>query len=82
MRGKASTIGESLDEIEQSILPSLSHMLDGLLDSAALARPGADADLYATELRYVAFQLDRLGQLVAAVVPMAQPAETPRRMSA
>ena len=81
MQGNAQGMAESLDAIEGAILPSLSNMLDGLLDSAALARPGADADFYATELRYVAFHLDTLGQLVAAVAPMVQPAD-PRRMSA
>ena len=73
---------ESLDAIESSVLPSLSGMLDGLLDSAALARPGADADAYATELRYAAGQLDALARLLGAVAPLAQPAAAPRRMSA
>ena len=82
MQRVAQGIGESLDTIEGAILPSLSNMLDGLLDSAALARPGADADFYASELRYVALQLDTLGQLVAAVAPMVQPTGPPRRMSA
>jgi len=82
MRGTAKRIGESLDEIEGAILPRLSHLLDGLLDSAALARPGADADIYATGLRYTAFQLETLTRLVAAVAPMAQPADASRRISA
>jgi hypothetical protein len=73
---------ESLDAIESSVVPALSGMLDGLLDSAALARPGTDADGYATELRYTAGQLDSLARLLAAVAPAAQPAEAPRRMSA
>ena len=75
-------MGESLETIEDAILPKLSHLLDGLLDSAALARPGVDADGYATELRYMAVQLDALGQLLASVATIAQPAEAPRRMSA
>jgi hypothetical protein len=82
MRSEAKSVGESLETIEGAILPSLSHLLDGLLDSAALARPGADADLHATELRYTAIHLDTLGRLLAAVAPIAQPVEAPRRMSA
>jgi len=34
----------SLDRIDVAILPSLSRLLDDVIDSAALARPGFDAD--------------------------------------
>lgn len=46
--------------LDAAILPSLSKMLDLLLDSASLARPGYDARLYAEGLRETAQQLDAL----------------------
>ncbi|MGZ8313161.1 MAG: hypothetical protein ACXWUR_13970 [Allosphingosinicella sp.] len=78
----APPIADSIHAIEDSLLPGLSGMLDDLLDRAALARPGADADQHATEIRFAALQLTALGDLLAAVAPLAQPAEASRRMSA
>jgi hypothetical protein len=56
-----------LDRIDQAILPSLSRLLDTLLDSAALARPGIDAEDYAAGLRRTARQMGQLTALVGAV---------------
>lgn len=82
MSRNPNPIGEALDEIERSILPGLSRLLDGLLDSAALARPGVDADAYADGLRQTAQQVSGLTQLVAAVAPLADSGAVSRRMSA
>lgn len=59
----------ALDTIDRAILPSLSRLLDGVLDSAALARPGIDAEDYSAGLRRTARQVDQLSRLVALVAP-------------
>ncbi|HST37612.1 MAG TPA: hypothetical protein VLK25_13415 [Allosphingosinicella sp.] len=66
----------ALAAIDQAILPNLSRMLDGVIESASLARPGADAESYAASLRKTARQMDQLTRLVGLV---AQPA---RKISA
>ena len=43
--------------IEQAVLPTVASMLDALIDAAAGARPGIDADAYASELRALAEQV-------------------------
>ena len=55
--------------IDKAILPSLSRLLDGVIDSAALARPGVDAEDYSAGLRRTARQVDQLTRLVALVAP-------------
>jgi hypothetical protein len=55
---------DALTSIDQAILPNLSRLLDGVIESAALARPGADAETYATGLRKTARQMDQLTRLV------------------
>lgn len=55
--------------LDAPILPSLSRLLYGLLDSAALARPGHDAEAYAAGLRATAAQLEALTGLFGAVAP-------------
>jgi hypothetical protein len=62
-------LDEIFEQIEETILPSLSMMLDTLLDAASLARPGVDADAYAAELRTLALQLDELTRQVEAISP-------------
>ena len=64
---------QALDRIDQAILPSLSRLLDNVLDSAALARPGIDAEDYSAGLRRTAAQVDQLSRLVAAVAPRGIP---------
>lgn len=61
----------ALASIDQAILPNLSRLLDGVIESAALARPGSDAEVYAASLRKTARQMDQLTRLVGLV---AQPA--------
>jgi hypothetical protein len=70
--------GTALESIEKAILPSLSHLLDDTLDSAALARPGIDAEQHSARLRRSANQVSRLARLVAAVAPHAQRGSAPR----
>lgn len=60
---------EAFERIEQTILPSLSLMLDTMLDAAALARPGHDAEVFAAELRTLGFQLEALTREVEAASP-------------
>lgn len=56
--------GESFAGLEAVILRNASLMLDTLLDSAALARPGVDAERHSAELRGLAGEL---GSLIVAV---------------
>ena len=60
-------LDEAFERIEETILPSISLMLDTLLDAAGLAQPGVDAEVYAAELRTVALQLEELMRQVEAV---------------
>jgi hypothetical protein len=62
-------LDEAFDRIEETILPSISMMLDTLLDASALARPGMDAQVYAAELRTIALQLEELTRQVEAISP-------------
>jgi hypothetical protein len=62
-------LDEAFDRIEETILPSISMMLDTLLDAAALARPGLDGAVYAAELRTIALQLEELTRQVEAISP-------------
>jgi hypothetical protein len=55
--------------IDGAILPGLSRLLDGVIDGAALARPGVDAEAYAAGLRQTARQVAQLTRLVALVAP-------------
>lgn len=59
----------ALASIDRAILPSLSQLLDSVIDSAALARPGVDAEDYSAGLRRTARQVDQLTRLVALVAP-------------
>ena len=70
----------ALESIEASILPSTVMLLDGLLDSAALALPGLDCAVHAAELNALAAQVADLTARVAALVPVQEPARL--RMSA
>jgi hypothetical protein len=57
----------AFEQIEESILPSISMMLDTLLDAASLGRPGVDAEIYAAELRTIALQLEGLTREVESL---------------
>ncbi|HEY0312062.1 MAG TPA: hypothetical protein VGC56_06155 [Allosphingosinicella sp.] len=61
------------ESIEETILPSLSLVLDGLIEAAALARPGVDAAHYAVELKAIGEQLEVLRRHVEdAAAPEVQ----------
>jgi hypothetical protein len=69
-------LDEAFERIEETILPSLSIMLDSLIDAASLARPGVDAEAYAAELREMALQLEALTRQVEAIsLPAIDPQE-------
>ena len=59
----------AFDRIEETILPSISMMLDTLLDAAMCGQPGIDVDIYAAELRTIALQVEALTQQVEALSP-------------
>lgn len=63
-------LDEAFEPIEESILPSLSMMLDTLLEAATLARPGHDGEAFAAELRTLGFQLEALTRQIEAVSPV------------
>jgi hypothetical protein len=65
-------LDEAFERIEESILPSLSMMLDTLLEAATLARPGHDGEVFAAELRTLALQLEALTRQVEAASPAAR----------
>lgn len=60
----------ALERIDQTVLPNLSRLLDGVLESAALARPGVDALAYADALRHSAVHVAQLTALVGAVAQL------------
>ena len=81
MDSAAFPLDTCFDEIEASILPNLSLLLDGLLDAAGAARAGVDARLYAAEIRMLSLGVEELTRQVAALAPACTP--QPRlRMSA
>lgn len=62
-------LDEAFERIEETILPSLSLMLDTLIEAAALARPGKDGEAFAAELRTLGLQLEDLTRQIEAVSP-------------
>jgi hypothetical protein len=58
---------QAVDTIDQAILPNLSRLLDSVIESASLARPGVDAEAYSAGVRATARQVGQLTRLVAAV---------------
>jgi hypothetical protein len=70
---QSHALDEAFERIEETILPSISIMLDTLLDAASLARPGMDADAYAAELRTLALHLETLTREVEAMSPADAP---------
>ena len=64
MADESHLLDEAFEAIEETILPSLSTMLDTLLEAAALARPGIDAAAYAAELKTLGCELESLRRQV------------------
>lgn len=75
-------IDEAFERIEEVILPSISMMLDTLLDAASFNRPGVDAEIYAAELRTIALHLESLTREVEGFYPVQIPGERYRPISA
>lgn len=75
-------VDEAFERIEETILPSISMMLDTLLDAATLNRPGIDAEIYAAELRTIALQLEDLTRQVEEISPAQDDSEGYRPASA
>lgn len=69
MNEQRDGLEEAFDRIEETILPSISMMLDSLLEAASAARPGADSDVFAAELRTIGLQLEALTKQVEAISP-------------
>jgi hypothetical protein len=66
----------ALDRIEQTVLPTIASVLDAVIDSAAGARPGIDAEAYAEALRALAKEVEQAEAALAAILP--DPAEAAR----
>jgi hypothetical protein len=77
----------AFDRIEQTVLPTIAAMLDAVIDSAAGARPGVDAEAYAEALRKLAEEVDAanavFSDMLAKLDGSARPGEPkdPRRLS-
>ena len=68
-RNAKRQLDEAFERIEETILPSLSMMLDTLIEAAALARPGHDGEVFAAELRTLGMQLEEVTRQIEAVSP-------------
>jgi outer membrane murein-binding lipoprotein Lpp len=81
MDSAAPSLDTAFDELEASILPNLSLILDGLLDAAGTARAGIDAHRYATEIRMLSLGVAELTRQVEALAPIAAAAvQAPARL--
>ena len=58
----------TLGALDGAVLPGLSRLLDNLIDGAALARPGQDAEAYADGIRRTASEAEALMRLLSAFV--------------
>jgi hypothetical protein len=61
------SLATAFDQLEETILPSLSLLLDSLLETAAAGRPGIDALVHAGELRAIARGLGQVTRQVEAM---------------
>ncbi len=59
----------ALDRIEQTVLPSIAAVLDAVIDSAAGARPGLDAEAYAAALRTLSKEVEAAQAALASLPP-------------
>ncbi len=62
-------LDQALERIESGILPGIASLLDGLVDAAALARPGLDAARYADDIRTLTLQVEELAREMDAPSP-------------
>ncbi len=61
-------LDSAFDRIEQTVLPTIAAVLDAVIDSAAGARPGLDADAYAEVLRKLAEEVDAAQAVFSAML--------------
>ncbi len=73
MSEQSHGVDRAFERIEETILPSISLMLDTLLDAAELRRAGIGSEAYAGELRTLARELETLTRQVEAFQPSALP---------
>jgi hypothetical protein len=64
--------GWTIDDIDACALTTAVDLLDALLDSAALARPGCDAAPYARDLRYLGDSAAVAAADLAVLLPMQE----------
>jgi hypothetical protein len=62
-------VDAALDRIEQTVLPSIAAVLDAVIDSAAGARPGLDAEAYAEALRALSREVEAAQAALASLLP-------------
>ncbi len=70
MSNAGPRLDEAFDRIEGTILPSISMMLDALLDAASVAEPGRNSAVRAAELRTVALELEALTRQMERLAPL------------
>ena len=71
-------VDHALSEIESYILPSLSQMLEGVLDAATMARAGVEPEAHGVELRRVVRELEQVTRSMESLrgsFPKLQPPE-------
>jgi hypothetical protein len=72
-------LDSAFDRIEQTVLPTIAAVLDAVIDSAAGARPGIDADAYAEALRQLAAEVDAAQAVFSAMLPVSAATAHPGR---
>lgn len=65
----------ALDRIEQTVLPSIAAVLDAVIDTAAGARPGLDADAYAAALRALSEEVEAAQAALGSLLPDTPPTD-------
>jgi hypothetical protein len=71
LRDSPQNHADSLETIEAAILPTVSGMLDAMLEAASLARAGCDAEHYAEALRSLTLELEAVTHEVEAMAALA-----------
>jgi hypothetical protein len=75
-------LDSAFDRIEQTVLPTIAAVLDAVIDSAAGARPGIDADAYATALRTLAREVEQAQAVFSDIVSDSAASARPGRPKA
>ena len=72
-------LDSAFDRVEQTVLPTIAAVLDAVIDSAAGARPGIDADAYAAALRQLAQEVDAAQAVFSAMLSASTATDQPGR---